>query len=320
MRLKSLKRIINFSAQKGDFKRIAGFKKDSFMTYQEYPSQLIIKAASRAPYLERDEEMDLAVKWAENKDQDALHKLTQAHMRLVISLAFKFKRYGLPTAELIQEGHIGLLEAAARFEPAREVRFSTYATWWIRASMQDYILKNWSIVRGGTSSNQKSLFFKLRHLRSQIAKNDKITNSQELYAELARALKVSARDVENMDARFSGPDYSLNAPVSDDGEGSSQRQDFLVSEESLPEENVSAMIDGERENSWLYQAVSILNDREKRIINARRLRDDGATLEELGDELGISKERVRQIEAKALEKIRAELLLLNPEFEHYPRA
>jgi len=290
------------------------------MAYQEYPNQLIMKAATTAPYLERDEEMELAVRWAEEKDQQALHKLTQAHMRLVISLAFKFKRYGLPTADLIQEGHIGLLEAAARFEPAREVRFSTYATWWIRASMQDYILRNWSIVRGGTSSNQKSLFFNLRRLRSQIAKNDKITNSQELYAELARALKVSEKDVANMDARFSGPDYSLNAPLSDESEGQSERQDFLVSEEALPEENVSAMIDVERENNWLYEAIDILNERERRIIDARRLAEDGATLEELGTELGISKERVRQIESRALEKLRAALLELNPEFIEYARA
>lgn len=294
-------------------------KRTVIMAYQEYPNQLIIKAATNAPYLERDEEMDLAVRWAENKDQDALHKLTQAHMRLVVSLAFKFKRYGLPTADLIQEGHIGLLEAAARFEPAREVRFSTYATWWIRASMQDYILRNWSIVRGGTSSNQKSLFFNLRRLRSQIAKNDNITNSQELYAELARALKVSEKDVANMDARFSGPDFSLNAPVSDDSDGNSERQDFLVSEEKLPEENVSDMIDGERESGWLHQAVGILNERERRIIDARRLQERGATLEELGEELGISKERVRQIEAKALEKMKVELLALNPEFIEYAR-
>ncbi len=185
--------------------------------------------------------------------------------------------------------------------------------------MQDYILRNWSIVRGGTSSNQKSLFFNLRRLRSQIAKNDDITNSQELYAELSRALKVSVKDVANMDARFSGPDFSLNAPISDDSEGNSERQDFLVSEEKLPEENVSAMIDGERENGWLYQAVGILNERERRIIDARRLQEKGATLEELGEELGISKERVRQIEAKALEKMKIELLALNPEFIEYAR-
>ena len=287
------------------------------MSYQEYPNPLIIKAATKAPYLERDEEMDLAVRWAEERDQEALHKLTQAHMRLVIALAFKFKRYGLPTAELIQEGHIGLLEAAARFEPEREVRFSTYATWWIRASMQDFILRNWSIVRGGTSSNQKSLFFNLRKLRAEIARNGTTSNTQEIYEQLAQTLKVSVKDVANMDARFSGPDFSLNAPLGDDEEGSSQRQDFLVSNEAAPDENVTTIIDGQRENRWLYQAIDVLNARERRIIEARRLSDEVATLDDLGNELGISKERVRQIEGKALEKLKDALLEMNPEFENY---
>ncbi len=290
------------------------------MSYQEYPNQLIIKAATKAPYLERGEEMDLAVRWAENQDQEALHKLTTAHMRLVIALAFKFKRYGLPTAELIQEGHIGLLEAAARFEPEREVRFSTYATWWIRASMQDFILRNWSIVRGGTSSNQKSLFFNLRKLRAEIARNGTTNNSQEIFIQLAQALKVSVADVAKMDARFAGPDYSLNAPLSDDGDGTAERQDFLVSEDALPEQNVQSMIDGERQMKWLSEAIDVLNTRERRIIEGRRLADNSATLEELGQELGISKERVRQIEAKALEKLKTALLEINPEFEHYTQA
>lgn len=289
------------------------------MSYQEFPNPMIIKAATKAPYLERQEELDLAIRWAENKDQEALHKLTQAHMRLVISLAFKFKRYGLPTAELIQEGHIGLLEAAARFEPEREVRFSTYATWWIRASMQDFILRNWSIVRGGTSSNQKSLFFNLRKLRAEIARNGTTMNSQEIFTQLAQTLKVSVKDVANMDARFSGPDYSLNAPISDDDDGTSQRQDFLVSEEATPDQNVTMIVDGQRENQWLYQAIGILNDRERRIMEARRLSEDVATLEQLGIELGISKERVRQIEAKAMEKLKTALLEMNPEFENYAR-
>ncbi|MCB1385685.1 MAG: RNA polymerase factor sigma-32 [Nitratireductor sp.] len=287
------------------------------MHYQEYPSQLILKAASSAPYLERDEELALARRWADKKDQDALHQLTTAHMRLVLSLAFKFRRYGLPTADLIQEGHIGLLEAAARFEPEREVRFSTYATWWIKASMQDYILRNWSIVRGGTSSNQKSLFFNLRKVRAQIARSGTASNSQELYEQLAHALKVPVKDVATMDARFSGPDTSLNAPIGEDGEGTAQRMDLLESEEATPQENVTLLIDGERENGWLYEAVDTLNDREKRIIEARRLAEKAATLEELGDEMGISKERVRQIEARALEKLREALLDLNPEFSEY---
>lgn len=287
---------------------------------KEYPNQMIMRAASAAPYLEKEEEFELARKWSEERDQEALHKLTSAHMRLVIAQAFKFKRYGLSTSELIQEGHIGLLEAAARFEPERGVRFSTYATWWIRASMQDYILRNWSIVRGGTSSTQKALFFNLRRLRAEILRSGTADNTQELHLQLSAALKVPIRDVANMDARFSGPDLSLNAPVSDDSEGTAERQDFLVSAEALPEDHVGTMIDGERRHNWLAEAVDILNVRERRIIEKRRLSEDSATLEELGSEFGISKERVRQIEAKALEKLKSALLKINPEFEHYSHA
>ena len=169
----------------------------------------LIKAASNAPYLEREEEQDLAIRWVENQDQNALHQLTSAHMRLVIAVASKFRRYGLPMSDLVQEGHVGLLEAAARFDPHREVRFSTYATWWIRASIQDYILRNWSIVRGGTSSGQKSLFFNLRRLRAKITAEDNNINTQDLYSELANAIGVSVKDVATMDARLSGADVSL---------------------------------------------------------------------------------------------------------------
>jgi len=278
------------------------------MAYQEYPSQQILKASAEAPYLARSEELDLVRRWVERRDQQALHSLTLAHMRLVLSLAFKFRRYGLPLAELIQEGHVGLLEAAARFDPAREVRFATYATWWVRAAMQDYILKNWSIVRGGTSSNQKALFFNLRKLRAQISANGGKPGSREAYEEIARALKVSVHDVAQMDARFSGPDLSLDAPVGDEEEGSGPaRLDLLVSEEAAPDETAGKSIDGERRHGWLHDALAMLDEREQRIIRARRLREEGATLEELGREFGISKERVRQIEARAFGKLREAL-------------
>ena len=291
------------------------------MAYQEYPSRQILKATANAPYLERAEEADLVRRWIEKRDQQALHRLTLAHMRLVLSLAFKFRRYGLPLADLIQEGHVGLLEAAARFEPEREVRFATYATWWVRAAMQDHILKNWSIVRGGTSSNQKALFFNLRKLRAQIAANGGAPNRREIYEEIARALKVSVKDVAHMDARFSGSDLSLDAPVTgDDGEGSQARVEFLVSEEKSPQENARQSIDGERQHGWLDDALAMLDDREQQIIRARRLREDGATLEALGRKFGISKERVRQIEARALAKLRDRLVAIDPEFASYGRA
>ncbi|KGF68122.1 RNA polymerase sigma 70 [Hoeflea sp. BAL378] len=274
----------------------------------------MVRAAMAAPYLEREQEHDLAVRWKDNKDQDALHQITMAHMRLVISMAAKFRNFGLPMNDLIQEGHVGLLEAAARFEPERDVRFSTYATWWIRASIQDYILRNWSIVRGGTSSAQKALFFNLRRLRARLAQDDPTLTESAIHSQIANTLGVHAKDVAVMDARLSGSDSSLNAPMSDGESGaSSDRMDFLRSDEPLPDEQVSTIIDEERRNLWLGDALNTLNPRELRIIRERRLTDDGATLESLGTALGISKERVRQIENRALEKLRAVLTTQTPE-------
>ena len=268
----------------------------------------------KAPYLERDEEHNLAVRWRETQDQAALHRLTQAHMRLVIAIAARFRNFGLPMGDLIQEGHVGLLEAAARFEPHREVRFSTYATWWIRASIQDYILRNWSIVRGGTSSAQKALFFNLRRLRARLAQSSDPRPRQLVFAEIASAIGVSRADVEVMDSRLSGPDMSLNAPIHEgENGGTADRQDFLVDKVPLPDEMVRETIDGERRLTWLRSALNVLNERELRIVKERRLRDDGATLEALGESLGMSKERVRQIENRALEKLRDALLRENPD-------
>lgn len=278
----------------------------------ELTRRSMVKAAMAAPYLERDEEHDLAVLWKEKQDQNALHRITMAHMRLVISMASKFRNFGLPINDLIQEGHVGLLEAAARFEPEREVRFSTYATWWIRAAMQDYILRNWSIVRGGTSSTQKALFFNLRRLRARLANSGAAPTKSALYNHISDALGVSEKDVALMDARLSGPDTSLNAPMSDE-ETSASRMDFLVDDRPLQDEIVEETIDEKRRADWLRNAMTTLNDREKRIITRRRLSENGATLETLGTELGISKERVRQIENRALEKLRGALVQGNPE-------
>lgn len=273
----------------------------------------MIRAAMKAPYLEREEEHQLAIRWKNDRDQQALHRITTAHMRLVISMAGKFRYFGLPMGDLIQEGHVGLLEAAARFEPEREVRFSTYATWWIRASIQDYILRNWSIVRGGTSSAQKALFFNLRRLRARLAQGSEMLSGASLYKEISTALGVSEADVALMDSRLSGPDTSLNAPLVDDGSGTSDRMDFLISADPLPDAVVTETIDEERRTGWLTSALDVLNDRELKIIRERRLRDEGATLEALGEKLGISKERVRQIEGRALEKLKLALLKSNPE-------
>jgi len=271
-----------------------------------------MRTAMKAPYLERDEEHWLAVRWKEAGDQEALHRLTSAHMRLVISIAVKFRNYGLSMNDLIQEGHVGLLEAAARFDPQREVRFSTYATWWIRASIQDHILRNWSIVRGGTSSAQKSLFFNLRRLRAKLTAANGGVPTHETFTEIASAIGVSVKDVAAMNSRFSGPDMSLNAPLTESDGESADRQDFLVDESPNQGETVPEAMDRERRSKWLKSAMNVLSDREMRIVRERRLSEDGATLESLGSTLGISKERVRQIECRALEKLKTALIQSQP--------
>jgi len=268
----------------------------------------MVRAAMKAPYLARDEEHALAVRWKDRQDQEALHRLTSAHMRLVISIAARFRHFGLSMSDLIQEGHVGLLEAAARFEPERQVRFSTYATWWIRASIQDYILRNWSIVRGGTSSAQKALFFNLRRLRARLSRGAEPMNEPNLYEEIAQAIGVSRDDVALMDSRLSGPDLSLNAPVIESDGSSADRQDFIVCTAPLQDETVGEDIDRERRGVWLNRALNALTERELKIVSERRLSEDGATLESLGRKLGISKERVRQIESRALQKLRSELV------------
>jgi RNA polymerase sigma-32 factor len=274
-----------------------------------------VKAAMNAPFLTREEEQVLAIAWASHGDERAMHKLAHAHMRLVIALAARFRNYGLPMPDLIQEGHVGLLEAAARFEPEREVRFSTYATWWIRASIQDHVLRNWSIVRGGTSSAQKALFFNLRRLRARITQAAGSGASLDaVYSEIAVAVGVSKNDVATMAARLSGSDTSLNAPLSEqDTGGASDRMDFLIDDKPRPDQVAEEQIDGDRRVRWLRQALSVLSDREIRIIRERRLQDDASTLESLGEKLGISKERVRQIENRALEKLKQALLSSHPD-------
>ena len=277
----------------------------------------LVKAAMKAPYLTREEELELAIQWRDNKDEKALEKLSLSHMRLVIAVASRFKNFGLNLGDLIQEGHVGLLEAAARFEPEREVRFSTYATWWIRASIQDYILRNWSIVRGGTSSSQKALFFNLRRLRAKLSNNQTPLTDSELHQKIADAIGVKQSDVAVMNARLSGPDTSLNAPVTDTEGSSAARQDFLVSAAPQPDEIVTENIDAERRNTWLASALDVLSDRELKIVRERRLSEDGATLESLGKKLGISKERVRQIESRALQKLKSALLANQPDKSVY---
>jgi RNA polymerase sigma-32 factor len=267
--------------------------------------QGFVKSAMAQPLLEREEEQELARLWREERDDHALHRLTETHIRLVISLAARYKRYGLPFADLIQEGNIGLMKAADRFEPSRDVRFATYASWWIRSTIQDYVLRNWSIVRTGTTSAQKSLFFNLRRLRAQIGDVDGAPINAENRKHIAEELKVREVDVDRMAARLSAVDRSLNAPVGE--EGDMQWQDMLVDETSAPEVEVMDRHDSERRQAWIGQAIETLNPRERLIIQERQLTEEVTTLEQLGERLGISKERVRQIEAVALTKLRKAL-------------
>ena len=227
-------------------------------------------------------------------------------MRLVISMASKFRHYGLPLADLVQEGSVGLMQAAARFDPDRQVRFSTYASWWIRSSIQDYVLRNWSIVRTGTTAAQKSLFFNLKRLRAKIDDTGDGVMSVENRNWIATHLGVPERDVEAMASRLSASDRSLNAPLATDSEA--QWQDLLEDETAVTEERVMESRDGERRKQWIAEALKTLNERENLIIRERRLTDTTVTLEVLGKRLGISKERVRQIEHQALGKLRKALV------------
>lgn len=272
----------------------------------------MMRSAMQAPYLERQKEHDLAQRWKDKRDDEAMHQIAAAHMRLVIAIANRFKRFKMPLGDLVQEGYVGLLEAAARFEPDREVRFSTYATWWIRASIQDYILRNWSIVRGGTSSSQKALFFNLRRLRAKLVQDDSALSKQDIFRTIAEKLGVSVHDVETMDFRFSSSDNSLSVSVSENSDNPIAKMDALVDDSPLPDALIEQTIDGQRRTQWLYDALQILNERELEIIRFRRLNEEGATLEVLGEKLGISKERVRQIEARALQKLRSALLTVHP--------
>ena len=264
-----------------------------------------IKASMREPLLSREVELSLARRWRDDGDEAALHEMVRSYARLVVSTASRFRNYGLPMGDLVQEGNVGLMQAAARFEPDRDVRFSTYAAWWIRSAMQDFILRNWSIVRTGTTAAQKSLFFNLRRLRARIEEASASQLSPEARQWIADELNVDKTDVETMEMRLAASDQSLNAPISDGSEDN--WQDFLSDDRPNPEDVVIGMRDGETRSRWLAEALQGLSPREQTIIRERRLRDEGATLEQLGQQLGVSKERVRQLEHRALMKLRASM-------------
>lgn len=265
-----------------------------------------VKLAMAAPMLEREHELELARRWREEQDEDALHELCTAYMRLVVAIASRFRNYGLPMSDLVQEGNVGLMLAAARFEPERELRFSTYATWWIRSCVQDFILRNWSIVRTGTTTAHKSLFFNLRRLRVLLRDPGDGGLSPESRAYVATQLRVEEKDVDRMAARLAASDRSLNATIGEDGEA--EWQDLLPDEGALPEDETMLARDRATRSQWLAEALADLTEREMMIIRERRLVEDGVTLESLGQKLGVSKERVRQIEHQALNKLKSALV------------
>ena len=255
------------------------------------------------PMLEPQEEYMLAKRWREHGDRDAAHKLVTSHLRLVAKIAMGYRGYGLPISEVVSEGNVGLMQAVKRFEPEKGFRLATYAMWWIKASIQEYILRSWSLVKMGTTANQKKLFFNLRKLKGQIEAIEEGDLTPEHVQKIAKELDVPEADVISMNRRLMGPDHSLNAPVRADGDGEGEWQDWLVDERDDQETRLGDRQELGIRRDLLNKAMKLLNDRERRILLERRLKDNPTTLEDLSREFGISRERVRQIEVRAFEKL-----------------
>jgi RNA polymerase sigma-32 factor len=256
----------------------------------------------RFPMLEPQEEYMLAKRWREHQDRDAAHKLVTSHLRLVAKIAMGYRGYGLPIGEVISEGNVGLMQAVRRFEPDKGFKLATYAMWWIRASIQEYILRSWSLVKMGTTASQKKLFFNLRKAKSRISALDDGDLRDDQVATIAQRLGVPKQEVIDMNRRLGG-DASLNAPLREEGEG--EWQDWLVDDSASQESALADREEADTRLGALRQALSVLNPRERRIFEARRLADEPITLEELSAEFGVSRERVRQIEVRAFEKVQA---------------
>jgi RNA polymerase sigma-32 factor len=268
------------------------------------------RQAMKAELLDAETELRLAYAWRDQRDEQALHRLITAYMRLAISMASKFRRYGAPMNDLIQEASLGLMKAADKFDPDRGVRFSTYAVWWIKASIQDYVMRNWSMVRTGSTSSQKALFFNLRRVQAKLereaSQRGEVLDQHQLRQMVAAEVGVPVHDVEMMEGRLSGSDFSLNAAQSSDEDGR-EWIDALEDDGVQAAEAVEGAHDTSRLRDWLISALQGLNARERYIVAERKLREEGRTLESLGEELGLSKERVRQLEAAAFAKMRRSL-------------
>jgi RNA polymerase sigma-32 factor len=256
----------------------------------------------RFPMLEPHEEYMLAKRWREHGDREAAHKLVTSHLRLVAKIAMGYRGYGLPISEVVSEGNVGLMQAVKRFEPDKGFRLATYAMWWIKAAIQEYILRSWSLVKMGTTANQKKLFFNLRKAKGRISALEEGDLRPDQVKQIATQLGVTEQDVVDMNRRLGG-DASLNAPLRDAGEGGGEWQDWLVDQSESQEQVLAEEEEGQNRLTALRRALSVLNPRERRIFEARRLSDDPVSLEELSTEFGVSRERVRQIDVRAFEKI-----------------
>ena len=290
------------------------------MALDGYIDLNVSRQAMKAELLDAETERQLAYAWRDRRDERALHRLITAYMRLAISMAAKFRRYGAPMNDLIQEASLGLMKAADKFDPDRGVRFSTYAVWWIKAGIQDYVVRNWSMVRTGSTSSQKALFFNLRRVQAKLereaSQRGEVLDQHQLRQMVAVDIGVPVHDVEMMEGRLSGSDYSLNATQSSDEDGR-EWIDALEDDGMQAAEVVEDAHDGARLRGWLVHAMQELNPRERYIVIERKLKDEGRTLESLGEELGLSKERVRQLEAVAFAKMRRSLETQSPELRHF---
>ena len=290
------------------------------MTLAQSREFSLTRTAMKAELLDAETELKLAYAWRDERDEEALHRLITAYMRLAISMAGKFKRYGASMNDLIQEAGLGLMKAADKFDPDRGVRFSTYAVWWIKASIQDHVMRNWSMVRTGSTSSQKSLFFNMRRVQARLEREAQAAgetlDKHQLRQMISTEIGVPMHDVEMMEGRLSGSDFSLNATQSAEDEGR-EWIDALEDNSAQAAERVEDSHDTAQLREWLLLALGALNDREQFIVRERKLRDTPRTLESLGQELSLSKERVRQLEAAAFTKMRKSLEMQSQEVFHF---
>jgi len=284
------------------------------MSYTNLPTpspeqglNLYMQEIRKFPMLEKEEEYMLAKAWVEREDTEAAHKMVTSHLRLAAKIAMGYRGYGLPTAEVISEANVGLMQAVKRFDPEKGFRLSTYAMWWIRASIQEFILRSWSLVKIGTTSAQKKLFFNLRKAKNKIGAIESGDLRPENVAEIAKQLGVTEDEVTSMNRRMSGGDASLNAQVGDETEGQAEWQDWLQDENADQAGDYEKNDELEARRELMAEAMSVLNEREQAILAARRLQDKATTLEELSGQFDVSRERIRQIEVRAFEKLQAKM-------------